>query len=294
MFAVLASQAQLTHSIYLSAAGDFAMLVDNGHFTTPKAGGGGAFGLGYELKHGHLLFNAGVEGGFSHMRSKVNDFTRVYDAVDTEGDPFKWNHYFYERLDEAEFANVSIPLMLGGIYDYVYFMFGPKLTVTAWGRSREKSLTDATGKYEGLIGGEFEKMGNHSLYNGRKLSDSWKPYSVGLNLRLAGEVGIPLNTYLANDPGDDILSRAGIDMRIGVFFEAGVLNLRGKAVDGDFVKYTNVDHEPGVDFTENYVFRASETANTYVTDILTGVRLTVSFRIPEEKICVICGDYYNY
>ena len=83
-------------------------------------------------------------------------------------------------------------------------------------------------------------------------------------------------------------------MRLGAFFEVGALNLRGKDVDGDLVNYKNVAETPGVDFTETYVFRASETKDAYVIDFLTGVRLTVLFRLPKKKVCVLCGDYYNY
>ena len=269
------------------------MLMDNQKLTVPKIGGGGNFGFGYDLQYGKFLFEVGVEAGFSRMRSQVSDFKRDYNAVDTEGDEFTWHHSFYSRLDEADLVSVNVPVVFGGLFEQVYFLVGPKLSINAWGRTRERSLVDATATYEGLIG-EFKDMANHSLYNGRQLSDSWKSYSPAINLRLAGEIGLPLNYYISNEPGDDELSKKGINLRLGLFFEAGVLNLRGKDVDGDLVNYENVSTSPGVDFKETYVFRASESKDAYVTDFLAGVRLTVLFRLPEKKICVVCGDYYNY
>ena len=292
-FSVLTLQAQDVHSFYLSAGGDFAMLLDNQKFTVPKIGGGGNMGFGYELQHGNFLFEVGVEGSFSRMRSKVNDFKRDYDAVDTEGDKFTWHHSFYNRLDEADLLNVNVPVMFGARFEQVYFLVGPKFSICAWGRSRERSLVDATATYEGLIG-EFKDMANHSLYKGRELSDPFKDYKTGIDLRVAGEVGIPLNYYISTEPGQDKLTKAGIEMRLGVFVEAGVLNLRGNNVDGNLVDYKNVSTAPGVDFTETYVFRASETKDAYVTDLLAGLRFTVLFRLPKKKICVLCGDYYDY
>lgn len=284
--------AQNRHSIYVSLGGGASMLLDNGDFTTPKAGGGGDFGFGYELRRGHFLFNVGLEGNYSRMRSYVNDFSRSYDAIDTEGDRFLWKHSFYNRMDDADLVNVNVPVLLGGRYNYVYFLLGPKLSVNVWGRNREQSEVDATAKYEGLLG-EFADMENHSLYNGRKLQDAWRNYSTNINLRVAGEVGIPLNTFLENDPGDDVLSVRGIDLRLGIYFEAGVLNLRDNKSSGGLVDYTNVDSWPGVDFTQNYVFKATETKDAYVTDMQIGVRLRVVFGIPEKKTCVICTDSYN-
>ena len=284
-----AVSAQMQHSIYLSAGGNVGFLIDNGGYTAPKVGGGGSFGFGYELQQGSLLFEAGAECGFNRMRSHVNDFVRSYDAIDTEGDAFKWNHSFYERTDEADVLNVNVPIMLGGKFRYVYFLAGPKLSVNMWGRSREKSLVDASGKYEGLLG-EFKEMDNHSFIRGRQLKDGWLPYSTDINLRVAAEAGVPINNLLTNVPGEDMLTYAGVELRVGVFFEAGVLNLRGKRTDGDLVNYSNVETAPGVDFKETYVFRASETQTAYMTDMLAGVRFTVLFRMPEKKICVLCGD----
>ena len=284
--------AQLQHSVYMSLGGGVSWMIDNAGYTTPKAGGGANFGFGYELRHNHLIFDAGIEGNYNRMNSYVNDFVRDYSAVDTEGDAFTWHHSFYERLDNADLINVSIPLLLGGRYEYVYFLLGPKLKINVWGRNKENSMVDATAKYEGLLG-EFKDMENHSLYKGRSLSDPWRTYSTGFNLSLVGEVGIPLNSFISNEPGDDALSKAGLELRVGLYYEAGVLSMRRGKTDGDLVNYENVDKWPGVDFTQTYVFRASETKGAYVTDMEVGVRLRLSFGMPEKKNCVICTDNYN-
>lgn len=283
---------QLQHSVYMSLGGGVSWLMDNGGYTTPKGGGGANFGLGYELKHRHLLFNIGIEGSYNRMNSHVNDFVREYSAVDTEGDEFTWHHSFYERLDNADMVNVNIPILLGGRYEYVYFLLGPKLKINAWGRNKERSVVDATATYEGLLG-EFSDMDNHGLYRGRELVDPWRSYSSSINMSLVGEVGIPLNSFISNEPGDDVLSKAGIELRLGLYYEAGVLNIRGGKSDGGLVSYENVDTWPGVDFTQTYVFRASETEDAYVTDMEVGVRLRVSFGIAEKKKCIICTDNYN-
>lgn len=283
--------AQTKHSAYMSVDGNMSFVLDNSGLSNPRAGGGGGLGIGYELKHKRFILDVGAEGEYARLRNQVEDFSRDYTAVDTEGDKFTWRHRFYDRTDEAEQANVGLRLMLGGRFDYVYFLVGPKLMLNMWGRNREQSKVDASGKYEGLIG-EFEEMDNHSLYKGRQIAEPWSKYSTNVNLRLAGEVGIPLNAFITNESGKDKLTGKGMELRLGVYVEAGVLNLRKSELAGGLVDYQNVDTWPGVDFKQTYVFSASETENAYVTDMQVGLRLTMLLVGKEKKKCVICTDNY--
>lgn len=292
LFMHFIGNAQLQHSLYVLCGGDIGLLIDNEELASPKGGGGGNFGFGYELQRKKFIFNVGLEAEFNRMRSHVNDFMREYDAVDTEGDAFIWRHNFYNRIDEADLVNLNIPLLFGGKFNNLYFLLGPKLSANILGRSREESKSDATAKYDGLLG-EFSDMKNHSLYSGRILQDPWRSYSTNINLRVAGEFGIILNTLIADEPGTDILSTHGVELNFGVYIEAGVLNLIASKFKGGLVDYENVDEWPGVRFTQNYVYSSFEANKAYVIDMQFGIKIRCLFRLPQSKICVICSDNYN-
>ena len=290
MLLVFSLDAQTKHAFYVSVAGNAGMLME-GTLTSALAGGGGSAGLGYEFSKGHFLMNIGIDGEMQRLRNSVGDFKRDYSAVDTEGDAFSWHHSFHERTDEADVVNIGIPLLAGGKYEYVYFMAGPKIVFNVWGRSRCSSVVDATATYEGLIG-EFEEMENHALYTGRNITEPWSNNRFKINLRVAGEVGLVLNGLVANEKNNDKMSKAGMELRLGVFAEAGVLNLRNQDGSAGLVEYKNVDTWPGVDFTQTYVFRTAEAKETYLTDVEVGVKLRMLFGMKEKKKCVICADNY--
>ena len=278
---VLAVSAQTKHYVYIAAAGETAFLLDNNNLAKPKLGGGGNFGFGYELKHNRLLFHAGAEGEYVRYRSGVTDIETDYEGLDTQGLPFIWQHNFHNRIDQADVLNVNIPLQLGGFFNGVYFLVGPKLSLNLLGSSQGVAKVDAAGKYEGLLG-PFQNMPNHSFYEDRSLAAPKHDVSFNFGVRIAAEVGYTF-PHTDNQP-------RWLQYRLGAYAEYGLLNIHKNNILGELVGYRNVDEYPGVDFDLVYVYSSTESRDIRLNDLTVRVRFTLLFRMPSKKICVICND----
>lgn len=293
VFSVLCVDAEirpLSNHLYVSLGGEYVALRDNQRIARPYLGGGGEFGFGYELQYNRFLFDVGLAASFEHATSKVSDTTIVYNALDTEGDSFKYSHLYRKNTYGFDALNLNVPVLFGSrIGDSFYFLAGARVSANLYGYSSSRALLTTTGKYDKYIG-DFATMPNHEFVTDKPVYDG-RPVNFNVNVAVGGEIGLYLNQF-TDETGFDV-PKHNVQLRLSVFAYYGLLDIHPKAGGlktlGNMFEYSG-GGEKELIYSLNSVYLSDPASDAKISNITAGIRFTVLFRLPEPKECVMCYD----
>lgn len=279
--------ANTKNSLGLWIEGGASSFLDNMEQTKNAIGGGGAFGLGYELQHNAFLFDLGVEFQYASTSVTMNPLKEgPINMIDD--DPMntpelrRYNGYFnfLERKDIANLGTVNIPVMFGAKLNKFYFLVGAKVGAQLMTSSKVNATVQHTGEYLAFID-PFQNMPNHYFRTDNIESKPNSAFFFGtIDVKAALELG-----YAFGNP------KSVAQYRLGVFADYGILNANTGVKNNSFVTLPE-----GNDLQFQQVFNAIQQSTNHiystglakgknVNTLFAGVKFTVWFRLPSRTDC---------
>lgn len=281
---------RLSNNIYVSLGGEYAGLFDNQRIAKPSLGIGGDLGFGYELQYNRFLFDAGLSVSFDHITSKIGDTTIVYRAVDSEGDSFVYNHLYRNNKYAFNILNLNIPLLFGSrLGSNFYFLAGARVSLNFYGKALSNTLLTTSGYYDRYIG-EFVSLPNHYIFNDKPVENS-RQFALAVDVAVGGEIGYIFGSY-TRETGFDV-PRNNTQFRLSAYAYYGLLDSHprsgGVKSFGPMFDYTGGGSE-AINYVMNSVYLSTPAADAYINRLTVGLKLTVLFKMPEPKRCVMCEE----
>ena len=279
--------ANTKNSLGLWLEGGASSFLDNMDQTKNAFGGGGAFGVGYELQHKRFLFDLGVEFQYASTSITMNPITEgPINMIDD--DPMntpelrRYNGYFefIKRNDIANLGTVNIPVMFGGKFNHFYFLVGAKVGAQLMSSSKVKAEVKHTGEYLAFID-PFQNMPNHYFSTNNVESNPNSAFFFGtIDVKAALELG-----YAFGNP------KNVAQYRLGVFADYGILNANVGVKNNSFVtlpqgndlQYQQVFN--AIQQSSNHIYSTNLAQGKNVNTLFAGVKFTIWFRLPSKTDC---------
>lgn len=271
--------------IYLTGAGGYESLLNQDQTLSNGPGAGLEFGVGYRMYHYHFLFQLGAEAKWGTYRVGSLNESMSLKMVDSQNDPFTMNVKINDRSDKLSMFDLNVPLMVGGEWSHVYFLMGAKFGLNLAGTAVTSALVSTTGTYD-RFSEDFEGMPNHQFYSNQELTSQKQTISFRPQVLGTFEVGYRMGA-VHNGTGADV-PKSKIRYYVAAFAEYGFLNLHKAGNLGDPVTMTETPD--GLQFQVRPVYNAAQYANATFSNWMVGVKFTVAFELPKQKICVICQE----
>lgn len=134
---------QVLHRVRVTGAIGYSMdICDRASY-----GGKSAIGAGYRLQYGHLIFDAGIEGGYRLVDNRLHDLHYARDNKDQQGDTYYGVSDETKRHHLKQRVSVALPLAIGGMGRYVYGTVGLRPAINVWGGGHTDWLYTHVGYY---------------------------------------------------------------------------------------------------------------------------------------------------
>lgn len=266
-------------------------------------GGGGLFGVGYELHHNSFLFSVGPELRFFSSRNNIAytaDVIRDDYATITQ-------HYLFDDYSETQaVGQVMVPIMFGGNFERYYFLAGAKVGYTFMGNyTQHGGLTTYVTEHLAIDDWMEQTAHNwktadideHPLYTGgNKGKNKW-----GLDVALSAEFGVNLNEFFSDEWNKrNEESAHPWRMRVGAFIDYGmpILSSSDKQEGNHFADVPVInelgnEHNPGMLTTRS--LHQTDLADKSLNSLLVGVKFTALFQLnkikqPNPRIVFVATD----
>ena len=165
LFSILTLFVNAQHYIGVNLGGLATYQSDNIDNTTSRFGSGGEIGAIYQLKKNKFLFQTGLGLNYSTSILGVDSMLISSNMIDVEGISFKHKSVVYNRVDRANMAELSIPLMLGFNASFFYTLLGVKFVYPLMVTTRLTALLTTNCDYNGMFYEDFVNMPQHGYVN---------------------------------------------------------------------------------------------------------------------------------
>ena len=193
-------------------------------------GGGGLLGVGYEYKYDHFILQTGAEMRIFSSLDKIT-FPSSYDVTMMADGYNQTKHYtFADGFKENHLAGQAmVPVMIGGIWDKLYFLAGMKVGYTFLGNYSQKGKLSTSITDNMAYDPSWENMPVHGAVTDAPYSASGSN-SYGLDITASAEIGLYLNGLMSKEWNDRNNARKyPWHMRVAAFVDYGVMNLKPSA-----------------------------------------------------------------
>lgn len=255
-------------------------------------GGGGMLGVGWEMHYKNFMFGLGPEFRMFTSTDKMafsSPFNTDHESLLTWGPdygaPNMIQHYNLPEMREIQtVGQVTLPILLGGNFEKVYFLAGVKAGYTLIGNWTQRasmntsvSVPAAVEDWTDLLSHNqvTSEMGQHPLYSGAaKGKNAW-----GLDVAVSAEVGVNLNEFFsdewnaANEEKDHPWR-----MRLGAFVDYGVPLLSVRQGEGNSMVTASAGG-----FSTSSIHQ-STIAGSKLSSLLVGVKFTALFQLNKPKL----------
>lgn len=267
-------------------------------------GGGGLFGIGYELHHNRFLFSIGPELRFFSSQNNI-----MYQA-DVVRDDYATmtQHYVLNDFSETQaIGQVMLPVLFGDDFGRYYFLAGAKIGYTFMSNYTQRgglttSVTERLAIDEWMNESQHQwlsadKISEHPLYQGgNKGKNAW-----GLDATLSAEFGVNLNEFFSeawNKQNED--SAHPWRMRVGAFIDYGmpILSSASKIADANLADVPMIS-ELGGSANSGYMTTRSlhqtAFADKQLSSLLVGIKFTALFQLnkikqPNPRLVLVATD----
>ena len=255
------------HHVAMWGGGGYSGLLNQYENNRFIGGGGGLIGVGYEYKYDHFILNAGPE---FRIFTSLDDVTvpGTYDVA-MMGDGYnQTKHYtITSHMPENHLVGqVTLPVMLGGLWNRFYFLAGMKVGYTLLGTYTHSGTYSSSITDESAFDPSWVNMANHGAVTDAPLSASGNT-AYGLDIIATAEVGLNINGLLSQAWNEKNKARRHPwHMRVAVFADYGVANLTRPA-QGPLV---TVDEQT----VNTRSLHVSDWAGGRMNSLLVGVKFT--------------------
>lgn len=300
---VIAQQRRdLTHSIGAWGYFGYSALFQNINsqttdFAAKTLGGvGGGFGLGYQLRYEHFLFNTGLELEIYNSASRITSpdaETLIRQYGMTPYPSMTYQYEFSNFIDKQQAGYVQLPLLFGGEWGRYYFLAGPKIGMGVWGTSAQKATLTTT-ITDSELAVPLDNMYNHALTTD-KLYEGSDKLSFGLNVGLAFEAGIYLDEWLRPQPKkqqgrqkkNETSVLQQLRYRIGVYADYGLLSVQqgSNITSGDAVPvHIDINNmTTPLDISTLPSLSVPAAQNAAVNPFEVGVKVAIFYDFPKKQ-----------
>ena len=268
------NSALLTAQNYLGVAfaGHVPFTIDGLNLTTPQIGYGGELGLVYEWHRNHFVLQTGVQYSLLHPMVSVANQALEQDMIDTRGVRFTYRGSLDNRTDGIFFGQVAVPLYVGGIWNGVYAIAGVKVGYNLHAQAMQTAQLKTAGDYQGRYYDWFEDMPNHG-YHDYLPTKYTHPISISkIDVRVGVELGYAF--ALSSAYGHTLPM-----MKVGVFAEGGVLDMRNSQLRNSSTPRTQPDYSQYMSVQMTNIYASQEAAGFAAHLLTCGIRLTFLFPV---------------
>lgn len=250
-----------------------------------RNGYGLSIGFDYEYEWEHLLLNTGIGFRWQQSETRVSDQHTSLPLVDIQGYKMDFHYQMRLRSDLSRLGYMQIPLMVGAMYDHLYFMGGVKLNVAMVGITAQSTRITTYSEYDRYSAPiiNTDQHGNQTdvLVDDRNLRLSIRP-----DLALSAEIGLNFGTYNPAETGYGAFRRPDTRFRLGLFVDYGLIGLKPSATN---VLYSLPDNFYDLRRMElPHVYSTTMAQDARLTNLYVGVKLTVLWGVNRSFYCATC------
>lgn len=275
---------QSAHCFAVWGQGGIANYIGKTDGAKATIGGGGGIGIGYEYRAQKFLFQTGLGGQFTNTGLKINDGNYdVYGLKDSENwDIERYQYQERNRRDDCSQVSLQVPLMVGGHFDYFYFLLGAKLNVYAFNQTKVKATYRTLGYYDQFID-PFENMNNHKYFTEGQVSTTVRN-TLNINVAASAEFGAEFNVKQTRGKGNQYL-------RVAAFADFNILDDSHKT-NSPLIQYpTTLSGITTLQDIKQVDYMHSKMANP-LRQLVAGIKLTFLISSGIKYNCVMCQGGY--
>lgn len=183
-------------SITIQAQTFNAFVIDiNGGYAGVKEGVGATAGmrLGYGMRYKHFIFRLGTGMAYDYNNTPMPDNSEILPAIDSEQIEYLRHNNYTKRVDITHKTEIQAHLLMGGEWDYFYFMLGCTPAWTIYGATTINAQIQVYGDYD-MFYDPFMNMPNHG-YTTKPYQSDPLPIPTSMALYASAEIGAPVGEY---------------------------------------------------------------------------------------------------
>ena len=169
----------------------FVIDVDGG-YAGMKEGMGATAGmrLGYGMRYKHFVFRLGMGMAYDYNNTSMPDNSEILPAIDSEQIEYLRHSNYTKRVDITHKTELQAYLLMGGEWEYFYFLIGCTPAWTVYGTTTINAQIQVYGDYD-MFYDPFMNMPNHGYTTKPYHSD---PIAIPTSMALyaSAEIGVPL------------------------------------------------------------------------------------------------------
>lgn len=255
----------------LSVAGHIPMTFDKLPITHTQANYGGEIGFVYEWHKEHFMLQTGLQYALLCLRLSLDAQDIEQDMLDTRGVAFTYRGILKDRTDQMAIGQLAVPLYIGGIWHGFYTLFGAKATINLHAKATQQAQLKTSGDYQGRYYEWFENMPNHGYHDFAPVATSHAMSLSLFNVAIGADIG-----YAFKLPS--YYRQANI-IRLGVFAEYGLMDLRAKQTNNTLAARTEPDYSQYMNVKMNHIYMSSDASESDAHLFTCGLRLTILFQV---------------
>ena len=248
----------------------------------------------WEWRENHFLSQVGI--GCRYVFNSISNMPyegEFPNMIDTDNDICVYQYRITDKQDIMHTIHVTPHFLVGGQWNYVYFLVGVKFPIAVYGVNNTKGYLETSGKYDNLIV-PLQAMNNHYFVQQYALSNQLSTYNMGYigDFLLASEFGIeiPHDKYIP-------ISSLHVRHRLAVYMDFGVamMSKRYKEPLIDFNLSNN--RIENIDFQSIVIQPLLASNNQSVKKlhpISIGLKWTMLIELPKSVRCKCLNSYINY
>lgn len=282
--------AENSHRIGVQAETGYHSWVGNS-FSDKSNGVSFSFGGIYEWRKNHFLSQVGI--GCRYIYNSMNNspyYGEFPCMIDADNDICVYQYQLTDKVDRMHTVSITPHYLVGGQWDYIYFLIGVKVPIIVYGVNNTKGYLSTSGKYDNLIV-PLQAMDNHNFIQQYALSNQLAKQNMGYkgDILLAGEIGIeiPHNKYTP-------ISSLQVIHRLGLFMDFGVAMI-GERIEEPLINFNLSNNRiDDIDF-QRIVIQPLLFSNLQSIKkqhpITVGLKWTMLIELPKSMKCKCINTY---
>lgn len=278
---------QAIHHLTISAGGGYSGLMNSYQNSRYVGGGGGLIGIGYELRYGHLILDAGAEYRLLSSADKIRIPGALSEPVTGEEQPLTIHYTFADPLTETNIIGQGVvPLMIGGHWDTWYFLAGTKIGYTLHGSYAQRGNYTTTLTDPEAYDPNWADIPVHGAFTDVPYHAGGKT-RMGADVTVSAEIGMNIGQLI--DKHWEAYNRARrhpLHLRLALFADYGVWNMQQPS-EGAFV---SLDQQG----LHTRSLHCSDWNTGKLNSLLVGIKFTALIQMnkprkaqPVKSVCVL-------
>lgn len=244
--------------------------------------------LAYEYNKQHFLFQIGTGIHYSYHDAHLQPHQGTFqNMIDEDGDMCNYGYVFDNRHDNACVWALDVPILLGGQWNYMYFLVGGKAQYSFKGKFKEQASLKTFGEYPNLID-YLENMPNHNYWEDVVIT-SQQRFALPLALHVSAEIGIDLFALLPYRPQ----TQNKVINRLALYGECAINNLLPQAENNLYNFHLQDNEIPDIqqsNITMQHCYKAKDSNIAALRFWEVGLRYTFLLAIPSRNQQCHCGS----